>query len=317
MVGNRVHIGRILCPVDFSEFSSRALEHAVALAGHFAARVDLLHVVPSAVSPSGGGSFPARSELLQYAGLELRRCAGLAVQSRISVQTDLREGEPWRQIEAAAASLPADLVVMGTHGRAGFEHFLLGSVAEKVLRRAPCPVLTVGLGSQPPQPSGLFNRILCATDLSETSTATVALALSLAEEQQAELTLLHVLEGLQLYQHAPELEGLRRQLQDAASEQLAAAVAAEARQWCSVRQLVKPGRAHHEILKVAAEAEADLIVMGASGQGSLGRMLFGSTSQGVVRAAHCPVLTVRSIRERQAVRAQSSRAATQDLQPAS
>jgi nucleotide-binding universal stress UspA family protein len=315
MVGNRVHIGRILCPVDFSEFSSRALEHAVALAGLFDARLDMLHVVPNAVPLSGGGFFPAGSELLRHAAFELRRCAGLAVQSGVSVQTDLRDGEPWREIATMAESLPADLVVMGTHGRAGFEHLLLGSVAEKVLRRAPCPVLTVGLGSEPPQPRGLFNRILCATDLSETSKATVAFALSLAEEQQAELTLLHVLEGLQLYKNAPELESLRTRLQDVACEQLAALVSAEAREWCSVHELVTPGRAHHEILKVAAEKAVDLIVMGGCGHGAIGRMLFGSSSQAVVRAAPCPVLTVRLVRDRQTVRAQGSRAVAQDLQP--
>jgi nucleotide-binding universal stress UspA family protein len=143
----------------------------------------------------------------------------------------------------------------------------------------------------------------------------VAFALSLAEEQQAELTLLHVLEGLQLYKNAPELEGLRRRLQDAACEQLAALVPAEAREWCSVHELVTPGRAHREIRKVAAEKEVDLIVMGGCGHGPIGRMLFGSTSQSVVRAAQCPVLTVRPIRERQAARAQGSRAVAQDLQP--
>ena len=101
-------------------------------------------------------------------------------------------------------------------GAPGFEHLLLGSVAEKVLRRAPCPVLTVGLGAQPPRPAGSFKRILCATDLSEASAATIALALSLAGEQQSELTVLHVLEGLQLYENAPEVGSLRRRLEDGA-----------------------------------------------------------------------------------------------------
>ena len=89
MEPNRVQIDRILCPTDFSEFSGRALEYAVALARQFDASLDLLHVVPSAVSPSGGGYFPARSELLRQAGLELRRCAGLAVRSGVSVTDGL------------------------------------------------------------------------------------------------------------------------------------------------------------------------------------------------------------------------------------
>jgi nucleotide-binding universal stress UspA family protein len=305
MVTNRVQIKRILCPTDFSDFSSRALEHAAALAAHFDARLDLLHVVPNALSPGGGAYFPARSELLRQAGLELRRCAGEAVQSQVSVETDLREGEPWREIEAQAESLPADLVVMGTHGRTGFEHFLLGSVAEKVLRRAPCPVLTVGRGVRPPRPTAPFARILCATDLSEVSTPTLALALSLAGEERGELTVLHVLEGLHLYDSAPELGGVRRRFEEDARSRLAAAVPPAIREWITVCEVVRVGGVRDEILRVAAERDADVIVMGTRGPGPIDRMFFGSTSQGIVRAARCPVLTVRSPRKAPITRAQA------------
>ena len=86
----------ICVPVDNSEFSNRALEHAIALARQFGGRLHLLHVVPSPGPPNGGGYLPATREMLHQAGIELRRCAGLAVQAGVAVVTTLREGEPWR-----------------------------------------------------------------------------------------------------------------------------------------------------------------------------------------------------------------------------
>jgi nucleotide-binding universal stress UspA family protein len=296
METNRVQIERILCPTDFSRSSARALAHAIGLARQFEARLELLHVVPSPGSAMGGGYFPATRELLHQAGSELRQCAGPAIRAGVPVVTTLREGEPGPAIQALAESLPADLVVMGTHGRAGFEYLVLGSVAEQVLRRAPCPVLTVGLESRPPLRAGSFFRILCATDLSDSSADTVAFALALAEEQQSELTLLHVLEGLQLYEDVPELEHLRRRPEEVARARLAAAVPPAVRDWCSVRELVTVGRPHHEVLRVAAASGADVVVMGSRGRDGIGRMLFGSTSQRVVRGAGCPVLTVRPVK---------------------
>lgn len=297
MDANRVRIQRILCPTDFSEGSQNVLGHAVALTRQFEAQLTILHVVPSVVSATGGPYFPATQEMREQAGSELRRYLALA--EPVQAVTELREGEPWREIQAAAEQMPADLVVMGTHGRGGFEEFLLGSVAERVLRRAPCPVLTICREAQPArQEPGLFARILCATDLSEASVPAIEFAVSLAEEQQAELILLHVLEGLQLYEDALGIEPLRRNMEDMARGRLASAVPPEAREWCAVREVVTHGRAHREILRVAAETRAGLIVMGTHGHGALGRMFFGSTSHHVVHAAGCPVLTVRPVRAR-------------------
>ena len=144
--------------------------------------------------------------------------------------TELREGEAWREIRARAAELPADLVVMGTHGRSGFEHLLLGSVSEKVLHRAPCPVLTVCHDeARPWREAALFRRILCAVDLSDSTPLTVAFALSLAAEQQAELTLLHVLESVHATVPSFGDPAVRRDLEDSARRQLDALVATAAR----------------------------------------------------------------------------------------
>jgi nucleotide-binding universal stress UspA family protein len=177
---------------------------------------------------------------------------------------------------------------------------ILGSVAEKLLRRVACPVLTVcheeGRTWEAP---GLISRILCATDLSGSSTRTIDYALSLAAERQARVTFLHAVE------EAPSViagdyplilanaRQLTRDTVTLAERQLHHAVSDEARTWCETSERVEIGRAYEKILEVAAEERSDLIVVGSRGHGAIEQLLFESTVQHVVRAATCPVLTVR------------------------
>jgi nucleotide-binding universal stress UspA family protein len=192
---------------------------------------------------------------------------------------------------------------MGTHGRSGFEHLLLGSVTEKVLRRAPCPVLTVGHVSPRPRTGPLFRRILCAADLTAASERTLDMALSLASENDARIMALHVVEslpgekGARLYLAVPEIGPLRRDLVEQARERLRQAVPDAARDFCNVSERVETGSAWSEILRVAEEIDADLIVMGAHARGVVARMFFGSTSSHVVRRATCPVLVIHETHE--------------------
>jgi nucleotide-binding universal stress UspA family protein len=302
----RIQIERILCPTDFSVFSSRALRHATALAQRFEARLTVLHVIPQWIPYSGGGAqFPApmlaNPALCQFVREDLGKFIAPAVEAGVAVESIVREAEPWREILSVAGELSADLMVMGTHGRGGFEQLLLGAVAEKVLHRAPCPVLTVcheeGRTWEAP---GVVRRIVCATDLSEASAPTLRYALSLAAEYQSALTVLHVLEGIPssdnpAYRNLPESAALLRQLEGLALKQLHRSVPDEARNWCEIRERVEHGRAHHELLRIAVEESADLIVMGARRHGLLARAVMGSTSHHVVREATCPVLTVRPV----------------------
>ena len=297
-------IKRILCPTDFSLFSDRALRHAMALAKRFDAPLHVVHVIPP-LYPTSGTSyyFPAPilgSEVRQVVQEEMRRFVAPADEARVPVETQIRDGQPWREIQAAAEELPADLVVMGTHGAGGFERLFLGSVTERVLRRLPCPVLTVcheeGLTWEAP---GLVRKILCATDLQESSPGTISFALALATRFEASLTLLHVVEGASDTPFAPLLGDLdharfQAELVGIAREKMAKAVPEEVRSHGpALDERVSVGRASEEILKLATEQRADLIVMGTQGRGPLGRMLFGSTAHQVVRHATCPVLTVR------------------------
>jgi nucleotide-binding universal stress UspA family protein len=197
-------------------------------------------------------------------------------------------------------TLPADLLVMGTHGRSGFDRLLLGSVTEKILRKAPCPVLTVpphAPGS--PQDEVAFRRILCPLDFSPSSLQAVGFALDLARQANGTVTLLHVIEWLA--EEDPEgfarldVPKFREQLVEDARRRMQTFVADEPRTWCEVQDVVAIGRAHREIFRRAEADGTDLIVMGAQGRGAAGRLFFGSTTEQVVRAAACPVLSVRAI----------------------
>jgi nucleotide-binding universal stress UspA family protein len=299
-------VRRILCPTDFSIFSARALRHAIALAKRFDARLHVVHVVPP-LYPTSGASFyfpapiVAGPELRRSIEDEMRRFVAPADEARVPVETQVRDGQPWREIQALAGELPADLVVMGTHGTGGFERLLLGSVTEKVLRRLPCPVLTVcHEEGQTWEAPDLVRRVLCATDLAESSPPTIAYARALAARYGAPVTLLHVVETAMDAPFAPllgplEHARLRAEVVRLAREKMAKAVTEGApSSGPAVEARVSVGRASEEILKTATELRADLIVMGSHGSGPLGRMLFGSTVHEVVRHGTCPVLTVPS-----------------------
>ena len=228
---------------------------------------------------------------------DLLKFVGETMGSKAAPEIVLRSGAAAPEILHYAAETSTDLVVLGTHGRTGFEHFMLGSITEKVVRRAPCPVLTVPRGDDRQPESPLFSRILCGVDFSETSDQAASHALSLAQEAKGRLTLLHVLEWMpdRTLAEYPQfnLEQYRRSLISDARTRLEALVPEEARNWCEANARVAYGKPYQEILRIAREDAADLIVTGTHGSGPLDRMLFGSTAQHLVRQAVCPVLTIR------------------------
>lgn len=325
----RVTMDHILCPTDFSEYSERAMRRAVGLARWFGAPVTAVHVMgiaPSAWLATGYGAYVPISEDLvrkwqDEAAEKLGRFVAPFMGADVPIETELIRGvdesNPWQAIKSVAEALPADLIVMGTHGRTGLEHVLLGSVAERVLRVAPCPVMTVGAKDLEQIGGPLFRRIVCATDLTGASRPTVEMALSLAQENLARLTLLHVVEdlhddtSLDVYRPIPELGAFRRTLIDRANARLMQ-LAKPAHVFCDVNERVETGKAWREILRVAEETYADLIVTGARTGGALGRLFLGSTANQIVRHASCPVLVVREKRAATDKRPPAEARATQD-----
>ena len=304
-----ITIDNILCPVDLSDCSRHGLEHAAALARWYGASITVLHVfetVPVAAYAPGAGSPGAASSPIdrQQVLAALGNLVAAERGDRTSISIRTGEGHVMEEILSVSRDLRPGLLVIGTHGRSGFQRLVLGSVTEKVLRRAECPVLSV-----PPRAAALpsspvvYQRILCPVDFSESSLTALQYALSLAQAADAQLTVLHVLEyGMHEWPEIYDafmsnqqlsIEDFRTHCRESSRERLDLAVPAEARTYCTVQTSLSEGKPYREIIRVAAERRCDLIVMGVHGRNALDLALFGSTTQHVVRMATAPVLTVR------------------------
>lgn len=298
-----VNIDSILCPIDFSEFSLDALRHGLTLARWYSAQMTVFHVhqVSRPIPVEGiAGSVPVFVDVdPNTMAEEVRRfCAPLVEPSGVKVDVVVRTGDPVREIRKEAARGPSDLLILGTHGRSGFERLFLGSVTEKVLRSTRVPVLTIPPPVREPGPP-LYKTILCPLEFSPPSIRALEYALSLSKEADARLILLHAIEdvlgyaGDQPLGHLSVLEYQHRIEQDVVTR-LRAVVPDEARVWSRPEERVVKGRAHQEILKVVATEHVDLVVMGVQGKGVVDRLVFGSTTHRVIREAACPVLTLHS-----------------------
>jgi len=303
-----IEIRRVLCPVDYSEHSRRALDYAIGIARWYGATVTLFHVasLTPAMAYSTPVAFPApawlpatdRTRTLST----LKEFAKAEGGSIVPIDVEAGDGNPATEILAKAAAMSSDLLVLGTHGLTGFDRLILGSVTEKVLRKAACPVLSVPRHAPDivPVAPALFRRILCAVDFSTCSLHALKYALSLAQEANASLIVLNVLElplgssdqhvsaGVphSLWEYVVAVESDRRR-------ELAAVVPDAARAYCDVEIRLAEGKPYREILRTADEEHIDLIVMGVRGRGPADLLMFGSTVQHVVRQASCPVLTLR------------------------
>lgn len=295
-----IRITRILCAVDFSDISQRAVDHAAALAHWYGATLTLLHVfanLPAMDLPPLVLADDDRERLA--AGMQrmaARVPADVAVDYRVAEAGYVHDG-----IVAQVTATAADLLVLGTHGRSGFQRLFLGSVTEKVIRRAPCPTLVV-----PPRAADVapdapveFRRILCPIDFSDSALAALAYAIALAEEADARLTLLHVIAippELRENALAPDfdVDRVRAAAEAEARRRLRDLVPDAARSYCTVETAVAEGSPYREVLRQAADAQSELIVIGVHGRGAMDLLVFGSTAHHVLRASPCPVLLVRS-----------------------
>jgi nucleotide-binding universal stress UspA family protein len=295
-----LEIKLILCPVDFSEFSIRAYHYALSLAEHYRAQLVAQHIVelsryPHAEYVGTQGDYQEFSRALREGGEE-RLQEFMRKYTHDEVQTELavHEGVPADSILSFAQERKMDLTVMGTHGRRGFDRLVLGSVTDRVMRTAPCPVLAI---SKLPRDSSApgeerrrvhhLSRILFCTDFSEASERALNYAISATAECDAQLTLLHVLE--EVPGPAKTDEAIATAI---ATQQLDKLIPQEGRKTFKIRRAVRMGKPYMQIIQFVVEAQIDMVTMGVSGRGALDRAVFGSTSYRVMQLGPCPVLAV-------------------------
>jgi nucleotide-binding universal stress UspA family protein len=272
---------RLLCATDFSDGAAAALEVAVVLARPFQAEIRIVHVRRAPTPSSGpiaclahapGIEAKSPTDLMH----DLDRCGQAALASGVATQRVLLQGDPSDQIVREAKHTAADLIVMGRHSQRASNAWILGSVAERVLRKAPCPVVVVR-----PFPRHRGERkllVLSALDLGETSASTLKCAAAITKALHADLRVLHV-------------------VADGETERARSAVAAVVASGSTTKGLpiqasIAVGVPYQEILAAAHNSEADLIVVGTHGGGVVDRQFLGSTTLHLLRQAECPVLVV-------------------------
>ncbi|HKV24218.1 MAG TPA: universal stress protein [Candidatus Acidoferrum sp.] len=272
---------KILVATDFSETSLRALEHALSLARHYGSRIFLAHVIPLDLLMSPELSEAPLEGLRRAAheGMERIQNSGRLVGVRH--EEIIEEGYLWPSIESLIQQHGIDLVVVGTHGRAIVPKMLLGSTAEEIFRQSRIPVLTVGPGVWREPFYGVeLKNILFATAFGPAAEGQAAYAFSLAQEHHSKLTFLHV---LQESEEKPD-----------AVHQLEGLIPPHEEMHCLPLFRVERGDPAAEILRVAEDVQADLIVIGAKARKSLAAHVPHSSAYQVVCGASCPVLTIRS-----------------------
>ena len=285
----RTRFENILYATDFSDAAEHAIPFINKFARHFQSNIMALHVRPPVVIPmTRPGYWPVDIESSKVFDEEHRKTL---LNSFPEIRTDvvIEEGEIQPRLSTAIEKQKTDLVIIGTRGRTGIAKMLLGSVAEEIFRTVPCPVLTVGPHAHPAKAD--IREILFATDFGTESQAAAAYAVSLAQEFQARLTMVHVVPEPK----AGELIGWFDVL-ESSKKLLAKLVPLEAEAWCKPEFLVERGDPAERILDLANLREVDLVVIGAQpGAGVPGAAthLPIATAHRVVTRANCPVLTFR------------------------
>jgi len=286
-VKEQIALKNILFATDFEAPARRALPFAVALSDRYSAKLYVAHVIPQeAYLYARPESLPQiLKETQSYATYALKQLAITLTRHGGRCETLLGEGDVSPVLMGFIQQYSVDLAVVGTSSRGGVGKLLLGSVAEEIIREAPCPVLTVG-PHVTADASPEIQNILCAIDFSLESLRAAKFALSLAGRHRAHLNLLHVIETILDSSPESSIRLIEKRLREIIPPETELPFEAEV--------IVETGRADERILNVASDLLADIIVMGVRGAGAFAQTAsrFGSIAHKVVSLAKSPVLTV-------------------------
>ena len=297
-------ITRILFATDFSRWARRAEDYACALACSWKATLTVLSVAefPPGLNPDYTVNQQYLADLLKNASSQLVDLKSRAERRGIAITTRVATGIPSEEVITVARAEDSDLIVVGTRGKTGLAHVLLGSTAERVIRGAPCPVLTVRMEpADTKQEEGALSRpvtlerILVPVDFSDCSLDALEYAIVVAQQSKASLMLLHVLEPVS-YGLDFTLSHIRtrEQVRESWTKRLEELAFSHQHSNVPVESRLRGGLPADSILDSAQTLPCDLIVMGTHGRRGFSHALSGSVAEAVLRKALCPVLTVRS-----------------------
>ena len=296
-------IKRILFATDFSRWARRAEDYACTLACSWKASLTVLSVAefPPGLNPIYTVNQQYLADLMKRTSSELAHLKGRAERRGIAITTRTAAGIPSEEVITAARAEDSDLIVVGTRGKTGLAHILLGSTDERVIRGAPCPVLAVRTDPADTEEESVLTkpvtleRILVPVDFSDCSLDALKYAVAVAKQAKASVMLLHVLEpvsyGLDFTlgnskARRLEVETWTKRLEELASSHQHPNMTVESR--------LRGGLPDDSILDAAKTLPCDLIVMGTHGRRGISHTISGSVAEAVLRKAHCPVIAVRS-----------------------
>jgi len=297
----RVLPKHILCATDFSDFSNHAIPYGIALAKEFKAKLFLCHVIDLSSAAIYGEAVLALEEqqkrMTKYAEDEMTE---LMSKEAVDWEPLIAVGNAAHEIARLAGEKQADITVAASHGRAGLKRLILGSVTERLMRTLPCPLLVVRSPERgflaPADQAITLKKICVGCDFSPDSSLAFHYGLSLAQEFQASLHLVHVLQP-PLYEHmekpAESKEPSQKELKNVLKKKLEDMVPEEARTWCEPVTTLLAGQPHEELTKYAVVNDIDLIILGVRGHSLVETVFVGSTTDRVMRRAPCPVLSVQ------------------------
>jgi len=284
----RVPLKNILYATDFSGHSNAALPYALCIARKYGSKILAVHVVSLSLFPSSSPTIALQAMASQAVREAKDSMAKLDAQlEAIPHKVLIRKGNISKELSRIVDEDRIDLIVLGTHGRAGVSKVLMGSVAEEIFRQAPCPVLTVGPNVHgEPGVAVEMRTILYPTDFSSESLTAAPYAISMAQEHQARLYLLHVTGS-----------PVDKPTEDSLKERLLGLIPQEAKLWCEPKAYVDSGSASEKILGLGEELAVDLVLLGVKRTPRLAGASHHpvtATAYKVVTQAICPVLTVRA-----------------------
>lgn len=325
----RIQPKKIMCAVDFSDFTDTILSYSVELCKEFDAKLFLVHVVMDVQNLFKYSGVTINEEMIQMDHIQSAQklleelTEGLTINHEIFVT----KGEPADEIRRFAIKEGAEMVITATHGKSGINRLLIGSVTEKLMKTIHCPLLVLHTKQSAPVPQGSFKlklkKILVGCDFSPDSKFAFDYGVSLAQEFQAELYLAHVINPTELIDlkssdyidvnprdyiswHAPDYFEVQRhfkeerrerinELRSKLEKQLYFMLPEESRSWCTPKTTLLDGEPYKELIDYAKSQEIDMIVLGIRGHTLWEKLMVGSTTDRVIRNAPCPVLAVRQI----------------------